>query len=122
MSLFTAAAAAALELNNTSLANGVYAYHAVIRLDVSHNARIAPSVVSLLLAKMQLDEPSITFTDGNDRRIANDDLPQDKATFDTTFGTATKRKSLHCHFIIQSNRSFHQIKLGVWDLLQQHCV
>jgi hypothetical protein len=122
MTLFTAAAAAALKLDNNSLANGVFAYHAVIRLDCSHNARIAPSVVSLLLAKMQLDEPSIVFTDGNNRRIANDDLPHDKTSFDATFGTVTHRKSLHCHFVIQSNRSFHQIKLGVWSLLHQHRV
>jgi hypothetical protein len=74
MTLFTAAAAAALKLDNNFLANGVFAYQTVIRLDFSHNARIAPSVVSLL-AKMQLDEPSIAFTDGNNRRIANDDLP-----------------------------------------------
>jgi hypothetical protein len=100
MTLFTATAAAALKLDNTSLANGVFAYHAVIRLDCSHYARIAPSAVSLLLAQMQLDEPSIAFTDGNDRRIANDDLPHDKTSFDATFGTVTQRKSLHCHLVI----------------------
>jgi hypothetical protein len=41
MTSFSAAAAAALELDNTSLANGVYAYHTVIRLDVAHNPHCA---------------------------------------------------------------------------------
>jgi hypothetical protein len=120
MTSFSAAAAAALELDNTSLANGVYAYHTVICLDVAHNAHIALSIVSLLMAKMQLDERSIAFTDGNEHRIDNKDLPHDKATFDSTFPTATRRKSLHCHFIIQSNRSFHNVNICIWDLLQQH--
>jgi hypothetical protein len=113
---------AALELDNTSLANGVYAYHTVIRLDVAHNVRIAPFIVSLLMAKMQLDEPSIAFSDGNEHRIDNNDLPHDKATFNSTFPTTTRHKSLHCHFIIQSNRSFHNVKIGIWDRLQQHPV
>jgi hypothetical protein len=122
MPTFSAAAAAALELDTSSLAHGVYAYHTALRLDVSHNANIAPSIVSILMAKMQLDEASITFTDSNSQRIDNNDLPTDKPQFDATFATATKRKSLHCHFVIHSNRTFHQVKIGIWDLLQQHRV
>jgi hypothetical protein len=76
----------------------------------------------LILAKMQLDKASIVFTDGNDRRIDIHNLPQAKLLFDAAFVTATKRKSLHCHFIIQSSRSFYQIKIGIWDLLQEHRV
>jgi hypothetical protein len=71
---------------------------------------------------MQLDEPSIAFDDSNNRRIPNEDLPQDKPSFGATFSTVTRRKWLHCHFVIQSNRCFHQINLGVWTLLQQQRV
>jgi hypothetical protein len=65
------------------------------------------------MAKMQLDEPSITLTDGNEHRIDNIDLPHDKVTFISTFLTITLHRSLHCHFIIQSNRSFRNVKIGI---------
>jgi hypothetical protein len=120
MTIFTAAAAAALETVDSSLANGVYAYPTVLRLDVSANARNAPHLISLLLAKLQLDEPNIAFTDSNEVSIDNNDLPQDKANFDNAFDIATKRNALHCHFIIKSSRTFHQLKVGVWDILQKH--
>jgi hypothetical protein len=68
-------AAAAVELNTSSLANGVYAYYTTLRLDVSHNANIAPSIVLILMAKMQLDEASITITDSNSQQIDNNDRP-----------------------------------------------
>jgi hypothetical protein len=77
-------------------------------------------MISLLLAKMQLDEPNIAFTDSNEVSIDNNDLPQDKTNFDNVFDIATKRNAFHCHFIIQSFRTFHQIKVGVWDILQKH--
>jgi hypothetical protein len=120
MTLFTAATAAALEISESSLATGVYAYHTVIRFAVAVNASNAPTLVSMLFAQMQLDEPDIVFTDGAAKRIDNDDLPTDKLTFDNSFGVTTNRNSLHCHVIINSSRTFHQIKVGVWDLLQKY--
>jgi hypothetical protein len=111
---------AALEISLSPLDIGLYAYHAVIRMDVTMNARNAPKLVSLLLAQIQLDEPDIVFTDGDDKRIDNDDLPTEKLTFDATFGVSTNCTSLNCHPIINSSRTFHQIKIGVWQILQQH--
>jgi hypothetical protein len=117
---FSAAAAAALEISPSSLATGVYAYHTVLRFDVATNARNAPQLVSSILAQMQLDEPDIVFTNGDAKRIDNDDLPADKLAFDDTFAVTTNRNSLHCHFVINSSCTFHQVKIGVWALLQQH--
>jgi hypothetical protein len=122
MTFFTAAAAAALDLDQTSLANGMYAYPTVIRLDVSKNGPHAPALLSRLLAKMQLDEPTIVFLSHHDRHIDNDDLPQDKDGFDDAFAVTTRRLSLQCTFMIQSNRTFHQVKVGVWTLLQNHTI
>jgi hypothetical protein len=124
MTLLSAAAATALEIDPSSLTNGVYTYHDVIKLEVTKNGRNAPGIISLfLLAQMQFDEPSVVFTDRNAKRInKNDDLPTDKSTFDATFGVTTNRNSLHCHLIVNSARTFHQLKVGVWDLLQQHKV
>jgi hypothetical protein len=79
-----------------------------------------PQLVFLLLAQMQLDKPEIVFTRGDATRIDNDDLPADKLAFDETFAITTNRNSLHCHFVINSGRTFHQVKVGVWALLQQH--
>jgi hypothetical protein len=117
---FSAATAAALEISPSSIATGVYAYHAVIRFDLATNARKAPQLVSSVLAKIQLDEPECVFTNGDVRRIDNDDLPEDKLTFDDTFAVTTNHTSLYCHFVINSSRTFHQVKIGAWALLQQH--
>jgi hypothetical protein len=117
---FSAAAAAALEISPSSLITGVYAYHSVIRFDLATNARNAPQLVSSILAKIQLDEPDCVFTNGNAQRIDNDDLPEDKLTFDDTFAVTTNRTSLYRHFVINSSRTFHQVKIGAWALLQQN--
>jgi hypothetical protein len=117
---FSAATAAALEITPSSLATGVYAYHTGIRFDVNRNAHNAPKLVSLLLTQLQLDEPDIVFTNGDAHRIDNDDLPDDKGAFDDLFGVTTNRHSLRCNVVINSSRTFHQIKIGAWTLLQQH--
>jgi hypothetical protein len=122
MPLVSAAVAAALELESSSLGNGVYSYHAVFRLDVASNGRNAPAIISLLLAKIQLDEETVVFTDRNGHCIDNDDLPSDKQMFDDTFAIHTTRNSLHCHLVIKSARTFHQLKVGVWELLTKHKV
>jgi hypothetical protein len=111
MTLFSAAVAAALELDPSSLANGVYADHAIMKLEVDKNGRNAPGIISLLLAKIQLDEPTVVFSDHTAHHINNDDLPTYKAAFDATFAVTTNRNSLHCHLIINSTRTFHQIKV-----------
>ncbi len=122
MTIFSAAAAAALEISHSSLVDGVYSYHAVLKLDVATSGRKAPTILSLVLAKMQLDEPTIVFTDGQDHHIDNDALPTDKMTFDSVFAVTTNRNSLHCHLIVKTARTFHQLKVGVWDLLKEHKV
>jgi hypothetical protein len=123
MTVFSAAATAALEHDHaSSIDNGVFAYHAVIKLDVDKNGRNAPGIVSAILAKIQLDEPTVVFTDKDTHRIDNDDLPTDKTTFDAAFAVTTNRNALYCHLVINSARTFHQIKVGVWDLLQNHKV
>jgi hypothetical protein len=119
---FSAPAAAALKISPSSIATGVYAYHAVIRFDLATNARNAPQLVSLILAKIQLDEPNCVFTNGDAKCIDNGDLPEKKLTFDNTFTVTTNRTSLYCHFVINSSRTFHQVKIGAWALLQQHCI
>jgi hypothetical protein len=91
MMLFTAAVAAALELSPSSLSTGVYAYHTVLRFDLATNAHNAPQLVSAILAQLQLDEPDIVFTNSDARRIDNDNLPEDKPAFDTTFAVTTNR-------------------------------
>jgi hypothetical protein len=121
MTIFSAAAAAALEHDPASSTdNGVFAYHAVIKLDVEKNGRNAPGIVSVILAKIQLDEPTVVFTDKDTQRIDNDDLPTDTLTFDAAFAVTTNQNALYCHFVINSARTFHQIKVGVWDLLQNY--
>jgi hypothetical protein len=102
MTLFTAAIAAALELSPSSLAAGVFAYHTVIRFDLATHARHTPKLVSTILAQLQLDEPDIVFTNGDARPIDNDDLPEDKPTFDATFAVTTNRTSLYCHVVLNS--------------------
>jgi hypothetical protein len=117
---FSAASVTALEIALSPLDTGLFAYHDVLCMDVTTNARNAPKLVSLLLAQMQLDKPDIVFTDGADKRIDNNDLPTDKLSFDATFGVSTTRTSLNCHLTINSSRTFHQIKIGVWQILQKH--
>jgi hypothetical protein len=120
MPIFAAAAAAALEIYPHSLAHGVYAYLTCIRLDVTKNGAHAPALLSRLLAKMQLDEPTIVFLSPDGHHIDNDDIPQNKDGFDDAFAIATKQSSLHCHFVIHLNCTFHHVKVGVWTLLQLH--
>jgi hypothetical protein len=64
--------------------------------------------------------PDFVFTNGDAHRIDNDDLPEDKLTFDDKFSVTTNRTSLYCHFVINASRTFHQIKVGIWAILQQH--
>jgi hypothetical protein len=112
MTIFSAAAAAALEHDPASSTDdGVFAYHAVIKLDVEKNGRNAPRIASVILAKIQLDEPTVVFTDKDTQRIDNDDLLTDKITFDAAFAVTTNRNALYCHLVINSARTFHQIKV-----------
>jgi hypothetical protein len=58
------------------------------------------------------------FTDKDTQCIDNDDLPTDKLTFDASFAVTTNRNSAYCQLMINSASTFHQIKVGGWDLLQ----
>jgi hypothetical protein len=116
MTTFNAAAATALERPAPSLGHGVvgvYSYNTMIRLDVATNGRNAPVILSRLFGQMQLSEPTIASNDSQCNRIDNDDLPKDKVTFDEAFTTTTKRNALHCHLVILSTRTFHQVKVGM---------
>jgi hypothetical protein len=49
-----------------------------------------------------------------------DEFPSTKENFDVLFSTSTNHTKLSCCFEIRSARkSFHSIKIGVWDILQQ---
>jgi hypothetical protein len=120
MTAFFAAAAAALDVTHSHLGEHLYAHGVILRIDVSKNGRNAPLIVSQLLAKMLLDEPTLVVYDAHDNRFDNDAFPQDKDSFNVTFATSTQRGSLRCYFSVVTSRSFHQVKVGVWDLLQRH--
>jgi hypothetical protein len=123
MTLFTAAAAAALERPDHGLQPGTYAYVAALKFIVKKNGQFAPSLVAKILAKLVLDDPDIVFVDGTRQRIDTDDLPTSKSDFEDVFSTSTSGGRLACKFEIQSAKpSFHTLKIGVWDLLQAHQV
>jgi hypothetical protein len=122
MTTFSAAAAAALDVTGSHLGKDLFRYGVILRLDVEKNGRNAPPIVSQLLAKMLLDEPSLIVYDANDNRFDNDAFPSDKESFDLAFAPSTQRNSFRCHFSVTITRRFHELKVSVWDLLQRHRV
>jgi hypothetical protein len=120
MTLFTAAAAAALEAPTTALPNGIYSYDTEVQFDVTETGNKAPALLLRLLQKLAADEPTIVFCDSAHAPINIDEFPSAKENFDVLFSTSTNRTKLSCRFEIRSARkSFHSIKIGVWDILQQ---
>jgi hypothetical protein len=97
---FYAVALAALA--TPSLPNhGIYSYS---------NANQAPTIISMLLAKLILDELTMLFNTADRQRIHQAELPTDKAFSDEVFSTASANGRLTCHFEIQSaRRMFHPI-------------
>jgi hypothetical protein len=122
MTTFSAAAAAALDVTNSHLGKDLFGYGVILRLNVEKNGRNATPINSQLIAKMLLDEPSLVVYDTHDSRFDNDAFPSDKESFDLAFAPSTQRGSLRCYFSVTTTRSFHQLKVGVWDLLQRHHV
>jgi hypothetical protein len=124
MPFSAAAAAAAAALDATAAPDhGVYAYLTEVGFLMKTTARQAPAILSLILAKLVPDEPTIIFNDVDNKRINQSKLPTEKATFDDIFSSTSSAGHLTCCFEIKSDRrSFHPIKMGVWDILQQHGV
>jgi hypothetical protein len=123
MTLFTAAAAAALKRPDHGLQPGIYAYVTALEFIVKKNGQFTQSLVAKILAKRLLDDPDIVFVDGTRQHIDADDLPTSKLDFDEVFSTSTSGGRLSCKIEIQSVKpSFHTLKIGVWDLLQAHQV
>jgi hypothetical protein len=120
MTLFSAAAAAALERADDDPQPGVYSYSTELEFTVKTNGKYAPAIVVKVLAKIVLDEPDVVFVAGNGTRITVDTFPQSKEEFDAAFCTSTTGDKLTCKFEIKSSRaSFHSIKIGVWDILKE---
>jgi hypothetical protein len=117
---FPAAAAATLEASTNYLPIGLYSYPTEVQFDVKTVGNRAPAFLRRILHQLQADEPTIVFCNHGADPIHPDAFPTDKATFDEMFSTATVRNLLSCRFEIRSNRkSFHAIKVGVWDILKQ---
>jgi hypothetical protein len=117
MTLFSAAAAAALERSDDDLQPGVYAYSTELEFTVKANEKYAPAIVVKVLAKIVLDKPDVVFVAGDGSRIMVDSFPQSKSEFDAAFCTSTTGDKITCKFEIRSSRhSFHSIKIGVWDI------
>jgi hypothetical protein len=119
MTIFTAAAAAALEAPTTALPTGIYSYLTEVQFDVSANGNNAPALLLRILKKLVADEPNIVFCDADHAPINIDEFPNSKAAFDILFATSTNNTKLSCRFDIRSARAlFHSIQVGVWDIFQ----
>jgi hypothetical protein len=113
MTIFSAAAAAALERPDDGLKPGLYSFVTELELTLKKNGQFAPGIVAQILAKLVLDEPDIVFVDGTQQSISVADFPTLKAELDEVFYTSTSDGPLSCKFEIQSYRnSFHDIKVG----------
>jgi hypothetical protein len=120
MTLFSAAAAAALERFDEGPQPGLYSYSVELEFTVKTNRKFAPSIVVKILAQLMLEEPDVVFVDPNGDRIMIDDFPQSKDEFDEIFSTTTDSGRLSCTFKIHSSKnSFHAIKISVWAILQE---
>jgi hypothetical protein len=120
MTIFTAAAAAALEVPTNAMPTGIYSYNTEVQFDVIATGNKAPALLLRLLQKLVNDEPNIVFCDSDQAPINIDEFPTAKETFDVLFSTSTNRNKLSCRFEIRSARkSFHSVKIGVWAILQE---
>jgi hypothetical protein len=82
MTLFSAAAAAALECSCDGHRPGIYAYPTELEFTAKTNGKYAPAIVVKILAKIVLDEPDVVFVAGNGSRIMVDTFPQSEPEFD----------------------------------------
>jgi hypothetical protein len=121
MALFSAAAAAALEPLSNQLPSGRYSHRAEIQFDVSSTGSRAPALLLSVLQKLTADDPDIVVCDANGNHINIHAFPSTKTAFDDIFSTSTRNGKLSCKFEIRSHlKSFHSIKIGVWDILQKY--
>jgi hypothetical protein len=121
MTLFSAAAAAALEPPSNHLPSGRYSHRAEVQFDVSTTGSRAPALLLSILKKLIEEDPEVAVCDANGKHINTEAFPSTKTVFDTIFSTSTSNGKLSCKFEIRSNlKSFHSIKISVWDILQKY--
>jgi hypothetical protein len=77
MTLFSSAAAAALEHHNNGLQPGIYSRSVELEFTVKTNGKFPPSIVVKILAQLVLlDEPDVVFVDRNGYRILIEAFPE----------------------------------------------
>jgi hypothetical protein len=102
---FSAAAAAAAALDATSgPTHGLYSHSTEVGFLMKSNANKAPAILSLILAKLVLDEPSIVMYDAANSRISQAEMPTDKVSSDDIFSVTSSASQLTCRVEIQSDR------------------
>jgi hypothetical protein len=120
MTFFSAGAAAALEPPLNILSIGLYSFLTEVQFDVATTGNRAPALMLSVLRQLATDNPVIVFCDAVANHIDIDQFPSSKAAFDELFSTSTHIGKLSCRFEIRSGqKSFHSIKVGVWDILQR---
>jgi hypothetical protein len=61
------------------------------------------------------------FSDAVANHIDIDPFPSSKTAFDERFLTSTHNGKISCCFEMRSSqKSFHSIKVGVWDIFQRY--
>jgi hypothetical protein len=119
--LHSAAAAAALEPPSNQLPSGRYSHRAKVQFDVSTTGSRAPALLLSVLKKLIADDSDVAVYDANGNHINIEAFPSTKTVFDDIFSTSTSNGKLSCKFEIRSHlKSFHSIKISVWDILQKY--
>jgi hypothetical protein len=119
MTLFSATAAAALELPSNMLTIVLYSFLTEVQFNVSSTGNRAPALMLSVLRQLATDDATIVFCDADANHIDIDPFPFSKAAFDELFSTSMHNGKLSCA-IRSSQKSFHSIKVGVWDILQRY--
>ena len=121
MTVFTAAAAAALPQSNHLPNTDRYSFLTEAQFELKRVGKNAPALLCKILKVLRSKEDTIVFYNGDGSPINVDEFPTDKDTFDKMFFTFTKREILYCRFEIRSARkSFHEIKLDAWHILEPY--
>jgi hypothetical protein len=112
MTLFSAAAAAALEPPSNMLSIGLYSFLTEVQFDVSSTGNRAPPLMLSVLRQLATEDPDIVFCDAVANHIDIDQFPSSKAAFKKLFSASTHNVKLSCRFEIRSSqKSFHSIKV-----------
>ena len=123
MTLFSAAAAAALDAPPDASDTSLYRYRTRIEFPVKKSLSNAPNLLQKLLATLVGTIPGILFYNAADEKIDVEDFPRDKTQFDHIFKTIVteeRNQRLVISFEIRSDQHFHAIKKSVWTFLTQH--